>query len=161
MLPELGGELMRRRLLMLGQEGEEMSWKEVKTVYAENDGDTLFVDGFEAERIRITAMVGAIANDTGMRFSISEDKYEKCFLVGQSVSTELRPLSFEVAVIGEYALTTPFISPKDAIMINMGNTIRCGGASLPNGELLLKRFRIDSTNSKLIAGSYMKVEVWK
>ena len=44
---------MLRRSMMKNEE-EEMGWKEVKTVYAENDGGILFVDGFEAERIRIT-----------------------------------------------------------------------------------------------------------
>ena len=146
---------------MLGQEGEEMSWKEVKTVYVENDGDALFVDGFEAERIRITAMLGATTNDTGIKFSISEDMYDKTFAIGQSLSTALRPLMFEVAVIGGYALTTPFITPKNAIMVNASNTVICGGALLPSGEQLLKRFRIRSSNDKLITGSWMKVEVWK
>lgn len=146
---------------MLGQEGEEMSWKEVKTVYVENDGDYLFVDGFEAERIRITAMLGATTNNTGIKFSISEDIYDKTFAVGQSLSTVLRPLMFEVAVIGGYALTTPFITPKNAIITNASNNVICGGALLPSGEQLLKRFRISSPNDKLITGSWMKVEVWK
>lgn len=151
---------MRRRMI-LGQEEHEMSWKEVKTVYTENDGDVLFVDGFEAERIRITAMVGATTDNTGIKFSISEGMYDKAFAVGQCVSTALRPLMFEVAVIGGYALTTPFIHPRDAINANANSTVKCGGALLPSGEQLLKRFRINSANDKLIAGSWMKVEVWK
>lgn len=138
-----------------------MSWKEVKTVYVENDGDALFVDGFEAERIRITAMVGATNNNTGLSFSISEDRFNKFFNRGTSMSTALAPLMFEVAAIGGYALSTPFVDPKNAISVNAMSTIACGGCELPSGEQLLKRFRISSANDKLIAGSWMKVEVWK
>lgn len=138
-----------------------MSWKEVKTVYAENDGDVLFVDRFEAERIRITAMVGATKDNTGLRFAVSEDLYDKFFNMAQFVSTELKPLMFEVAAIGGYALSTPVASPRMAISANSTYTMQCGGCELPSGEQLLKRFRISSANDKLIAGSWMKVEVWK
>ena len=161
MCAELGGELMRRRMTMLGQEEEEMSWKEVKTVYAENDGDVLFVDGFEAERIRITAMVGATTDNTGLRFSISKDLYDKAFNLGTSTSKTLMPLMFEISVVDRYAITTPFAYPKNVILINATNLVYCGGFELPSGEQLLKRFRISSANDKLIAGSWMKVEVWK
>ena len=34
----------RRMMLMDGQEVENMGWKEVKTVVAQNDGDALYVD---------------------------------------------------------------------------------------------------------------------
>lgn len=138
-----------------------MSWKEVKTVYVENDGDALFVDGFEAERIRITAMVGATTDNTGLRFSISKDLYDKFFYLGTSMSTALMPLMFEVSVVGMYVLTTPFVYPKSAILANATNSVHCGGCSLPSGEQIMKRFRISSANDKLIAGSWMKVEVWK
>ena len=138
-----------------------MSWKEVKTVYAENDGDVLFVDGFEAERIRITAMVGATADNTGLRFSVSEDQYSNFFNAGQFVSTVLMPLMFEVVVIGGYALTTLLTPPKSVISTNVTSSVYCGGCSLPSGEQIMKRFRISSANDKLIAGSWMKVEVWK
>lgn len=151
---------MKRRM-MLGQEDEEMSWKEVKTVYAENDGDALFVDGFEAERIRITAMVGATTNNTGIRLSVSEDLYDKFFNLGTSMSTVLMPLMFEVSVIGKYVLTTPFVYPKSAISANATSSVYCGGCSLPSGEQILKRFCISSANDKLIAGSWLKVEAWK
>ena len=138
-----------------------MSWKEVKTVYAENDGDTLLVDGFEAERIRITAMVGATADNTGLRFSVSEDMFDKSFNLGTSTSKTLMPLMFEISVVDRYAITTPFACPKNVTLINATNLVHCGGCELPHGEQLLKRFRISSANDKLIAGSWMKVEVWK
>lgn len=40
--------MLRRRIMLQGQEKEKMGWKEVKTVVAQNDGDALYVDGFEA-----------------------------------------------------------------------------------------------------------------
>lgn len=154
--------MLHRRMMLLGQgKEEEMSWKEVKTVYAENDGDVLFVDGFEAERIRITAMVGATTDNTGLRFSVSEDQYGKFFNAGQFVSTVLMPLMFEVAVIDGYTLTTPLTPPKSVISPNVTSLVYCGGCSLPSGEQIMKRFRISSANDKLIAGSWMKVEAWK
>lgn len=150
---------MLRRSMMKNEE-EEMGWKEVKTVYAENDGDVLFVDGFEAERIRITAMLGAVSDNTGIRFSISSDEYDKCCNVGTFVTTSLKPLMFELATIGEYAISTTFCPIKSVINLNASGDSRTIGISLPQGESMLKRFRINSANSQLLAGSWMKVEKW-
>ena len=141
------------------QEVEEMGWKEVKTVVAQNDGDTLYVDGFEAERIRVTAVLATATDNKGLRFNIAEDAYENFFNMGTSTSTEFRPLLFELGVVGNYAISTAFCWPKLSVGANSQSTA-AGGMTLPNGETLIKRFRIDSANDKLKAGSWMKIEKW-
>ena len=150
----------RRRIMLQGQEVEEMGWKEVKTVVAQNDGDALYVDGFEAERIRVTAVLATVTNNTGLRFNIAEDAYENFFNMGTSTSTEFRPLLFELGVAGNYAISTAFCYPKSSVAANVQSTV-AGGMALPNGEILLKRFRINSANDKLKAGSWMKIEKWE
>ena len=136
-----------------------MGWKEVKTVVAQNDGDALYVDGFEAERIRVTAVLATVTNNTGLRFNIAEDAYENFFNMGTSTSTEFRPIQFELAVVGNYAISTAFCNPKVSVAANAQNTV-AGGMVLPNGETLIKRFRINSANDKLKAGSWLKIEKW-
>lgn len=142
------------------QEVEEMGWKEVKTVVAQNDGDALYVDGFEAERIRVTAVLANVTNNTGLRFNIAEDEYENFFNMGTATTTEFRPLLFELGVAGDYAISTAFCYPKSSVAANVQSTV-AGGMTLPNGEILLKRFRINSANDKLKAGSWMKIEKWE
>ena len=149
----------RRIMLMNGQEVEEMGWKEVKTVVAQNDGDALYVDGFEAERIRVTAMLATVTANTGLRFNIAKDAYENFFNMGTSTTTEFRPLLFELGVVGNYAISTAFCYPKVSVAANVQNTV-AGGMTLPNGETLIKRFRINSANDKLKAGSLLKIEKW-
>ena len=141
------------------QEVEEMGWKEVKTVVAQNDGDALYVDGFEAERIRVTAMLATVTDNKGLRFNIAEGLYDSAFNLGTSTSTEFRPLLFELGVVGNYAISTAFCPPKFSAYINAQSTM-ASGMTLPNGETLLKRFRINSGNDKLKAGSWMKIEKW-
>lgn len=136
-----------------------MGWKEVKTVVAQNDGDALYVDGFEAERIRVTALLATVTNNTGLRFNIAEDEYDSFFNVGTSTSTEFRPLQFELGIAGNYAISTAFSRPKESIGANACNSLT-GGMALPNGETLVKRFRINSANDKIKAGSWMKIEKW-
>ena len=46
-----------------------------------------------------------------------------------------------------------------SVVTNVQNTV-AGGMVLPNGETLIKRFRISSANDKLKAGSWMKIEKW-
>lgn len=142
------------------QEVENMGWKEVKTVVAQNDGDALYVDGFEAERIRVTAMLATVTTNTGLRFNVAKDAYENFFNIGTSTTTELRPLLFELGVVGNYAISTAFCYPKNSVATNVQGTV-AGGMSLPNGETLIKRFRINSANDKLKAGSWMKIEKWE
>lgn len=149
----------RRMMLMNGQEVEEMGWKEVKTVVAPNDGDALYVDGFEAERIRVTAVLATVTNNTGLRFNIVEDAYENFFNMGTSTSTEFRPIQFELAIVGNYAISTAFCPPKFSVAANVQNAL-AGGMALPNGETLIKRFRINSANDKLKAWSWLKIEKW-
>ena len=150
----------RRRIMLQGQEVEEMGWKEVKTVVAQNDGDALYVDGFEAERIRVTAVLATVTNNTGLRFNIAEDIYVNAFSIATSTSTEFRPLLFELGVAGNYAISTAFCYPKSSVDYSAKSTV-AGGTELPNGEILLKRFRINSANDKLKAGSWMKIEKWE
>lgn len=147
-------------MLMNGQEVDGMGWKEVKTVVAQNDGDALYVDGFEAERIRVTAMLATVTTNTGLRFNIAEDAYENFFNMGTSTATEFRPLLFELGVVGNYAISTAFCYPKNSVVANVQSTV-AGGMALPNGEIFLKRFRINSANDKLKAGSWMKIEKWE
>ncbi len=152
--------MLRRRMMMAkAQEVEEMGWKEVKTVVAQNDGDALYVDGFEAERIRVTAMLATVTANTGLRFNIAKDAYENFFNMGTSTTTEFRPLLFELGVVGNYAISTAFCYPKVSVGANVQNTV-AGGMALPNGETLIKRFRINSANDKLKAGSWLKIEKW-
>lgn len=152
--------MLRRRMMMAkAQEVEDMGWKEVKTVVAQNDGDALYVDGFEAERIRVTAMLATVTANTGLRFNVAKDAYENFFNMGTSTTTEFRPLLFELGVVGNYAISTAFCYPKVSVGANVQNTV-AGGMELPNGETLLKRFRINSANDKLKAGSWMKIEKW-
>lgn len=135
-------------------------WISIGTVTAKNDGEALVVDGFSAERIRITAMLAAVTDNTGLRFFISEDMYEKFFNLGTSLTTSLRPITFEMQIVGEYAVTSAFIPPKAAISPNvMSSSI--GGTQLPGGETTLKRFGVTSANDKLIAGSWLRIEVWQ
>ena len=136
-----------------------MGWKEVKTVVAQNDGDALYVDGFEAERIRVTAMIATVTDNSGLRFNISKYEYVNYFNMGTSTSTEFRPLLFELGVAGNYAITTAFCNPKISVNANAQNAL-AGGTALPNGETLIKRFRINSANDRLKAGSWMKIEKW-
>lgn len=147
-------------MLMDGQEVENMGWKEVKTVVAQNDGDALYVDGFEAERIRVTAMLATVTDNKGLRFNIAKDAYENFFNMGTATTTEFRPLLFELGVVGNYAISTAFCYPKSSVVVNVQSTV-AGGMALPNGEILLKRFRINSANDKLKAGSWMKIEKWE
>ena len=149
----------RRTMLMNGQEVEEMGWKEVKTVVAQNDGDALYVDGFEAEKIRVTAMLATVTDNRGLRFNIAKDEYVNFFNMGTSTSTEFRPLQFELGIVGNYAISTAFCRPKESISDNACNSV-AGGMALPNGETLVKRFRINSANDRLKAGSWMKIEKW-
>lgn len=151
--------IRRRTMLMNTQEVEEMGWKEVKTVVAQNDGDALYVDGFEAERIRVTAMIATVKDNTGLRFNIAKDEYGNYFNMGTSTSTEFRPLLFELGVAGNYAISTAFCNPKISVSTNIQNAL-AGGMALPNGETLIKRFRINSANDRLKAGSWMKIEKW-
>lgn len=146
-------------MMAKAQEVEDMGWKEVKTVVAQNDGDALYVDGFEAERIRVTAMLATVTANTGLRFNVAKDAYENFFNMGTSTTTEFRPLLFELGVVGNYAISTAFCYPKVYVGANVQNTV-AGGMELPNGETLLKRFRINSANDKLKAGSWMKIEKW-
>ena len=146
-------------MMAKAQEVEEMGWKEVKTVVAQNDGDALYVDGFEAERIRVTAMLATVTDNKGLRFNIAKDEYENYFNIGTSTTTEFRPLLFELGVAGNYAISTAFCYPKVSVAVNAQSTV-AGGMVLPNGETLIKRFRISSANDKLKAGSWMKIEKW-
>lgn len=150
----------RRRIMLQGQEEEKMGWKEVKTVVAQNDGDALYIDGFEAERIRVTAVLATVTANTGLRFNIAKDAYENFFNMGTATTTEFRPLLFELGVVGNYAISTAFCYPKNSVGTNVQSTV-AGGMVLPNGEILLKRFRINSANDKLKAGSWMKIEKWE
>lgn len=154
--------MLRRRMMMqMAQEvEEEMGWKEVKTVVVQNDGDVLYVDGFEAERIRITAMLAATEDNKGLRFNISEDLYASAFNLGMSITTNLNPITFELGVVGNCAISTAFCTPKNYISAN-AQSAYAGGMTLPNGETLLKRFRINSANGKLKIGSWMKIEKWR
>ena len=152
--------MSRRRMMMQAQEVENMNWKEVKTVVAQNDGDTLYVDGFEAERIRVTAMLATVTDNRGLRFNISENAYENSFNIGTSTSTEFRPLLCEIGVVGNYAISTAFCPPRVSAAVNVQNAV-AGGMALPNGETLIKRFRIGSSNDKLKAGSWLKIEKWE
>ena len=136
-------------------------WISIGAVTAKNDGEALVVDGFSAERIRITAMLAAVTDNTGLRFFISEDMYEKFFNLGTSLTTSLRPITFEMQIVGEYAVTSAFILPKSAISVNAINSIYIGGVQLPDGETTLKRFGVTSANDKLIAGSWLRIEVWQ
>ena len=149
----------RRRIMLQGQEEDEMGWKEVKTVVAQNDGDTLYVDGFEAERIRVTAVLATVTDNKGLRFNIAEGLYDNAFNLGTSTSTEFRPLAFELGVVGNYAISTAFGYPKVSVAVN-AQAVIAGGMVLPNGETLIKRFRINSGNDKLKAGSWMRIEKW-
>lgn len=141
------------------QEVEDMGWKEVKTVVAQNDGDALYVDGFEAEIIRVTAMLATVTDNAGLRFNIAKDEYINFFSIGTCTTTEFRPLLFELGVVGNYAISTAFCNPKISVSVNMQNAL-AGGMALPNGETLIKRFRINSANDRLKAGSWMKIEKW-
>ena len=149
----------RRRIMLQGQEEDEMGWKEVKTVVAQNDGDTLYVDGFETERIRVTAVLATVTDNKGLRFNIAEGLYDNAFNLGTSTSTEFRPLAFELGVVGNYAISTAFGYPKVSVAVN-AQAVIAGGMVLPNGETLIKRFRINSGNDKLKAGSWMRIEKW-
>lgn len=149
----------RRMMLMDGQEVENMGWKEVKTVVAQNDGDALYVDGFEAERIRVTAMLATVTDNKGLRFNVAKDAYENSFSIGTATTIEFRPLLFELGVVGNYAISTAFCYPKVSVSTNAQNTV-AGGMALPNGETLIKLFRINSANDKLKAGSWLKIEKW-
>ena len=149
----------RRRIMLQGQEEDEMGWKEVKTVVAQNDGDTLYVDGFETERIRVTAVLATVTENKGLRFNIAEGLYDNAFNLGTSTSTEFRPLAFELGVVGNYAISTAFGYPKVSVAVN-AQAVIAGGMVLPNGETLIKRFRINSGNDKLKAGSWMRIEKW-
>ena len=149
----------RRRIMLQGQEEDEVGWKEVKTVVAQNDGDTLYVDGFEAERIRVTAVLATVTDNKGLRFNIAEGLYDNAFNLGTSTSTEFRPLAFELGVVGNYAISTAFGYPKVSVAVN-AQAVIAGGMVLPNGETLIKRFRINSGNDKLKAGSWMRIEKW-
>ena len=146
-------------MMAKAQEVDGMGWKEVKTVVAQNDGDALYVDGFEAERIRVTAILATVTANTGLRFNIAKDAYENFFNMGTSTTTEFRPLLFELGVVGNYAISTAFCYPKVSVGANVQNTV-AGGMALPNGETLIKRFRINSANDKLKAGSWLKIEKW-
>lgn len=150
----------RRIMIMNGQEVDGMGWKEVKTVVAQNDGDALYVDGFEAERIRVTAILATVTANRGLRFNIAKDVYENYFNMGTCTTTEFRPLLFELGVVGNYAISTAFCYPKDSVSANAQGAL-AGGMALPNGEIYLKRFRINSANDKLKAGSWMKIEKWE
>lgn len=141
------------------QEVEDMGWKEVKTVVAQNDGDALYVDGFEAERIRVTAMLATVTDNAGLRFNIAKDEYRNFFAIGTCTTTEFRPLLFELGVAGNYAISTAFCNPKISVNTNAQNAL-AGGMALPNGETLIKRFRINSANDRLKAGAWMKIEKW-
>lgn len=152
--------MSRRRMMMQAQEVENMGWKEVKTVVAQNDGDILYVDGFEAERIRVTAVLATVTDNKGLRFNIAENAYENFFNMGTSTSTEFRPLLCEFGIVGNYAISTAFCSPRVSVATNVQNAV-AGGMALPNGETLIKRFRIDSANDKLKAGSWLKIEKWE
>ena len=145
--------------MLQGQEEDEMGWKEVKTVVAQNDGDTLYVDGFETERIRVTAVLATVTENKGLRFNIAEGLYDNAFNLGTSTSTEFRPLAFELGVVGNYAISTAFGYPKVSVAVN-AQAVIAGGMVLPNGETLIKRFRINSGNDKLKAGSWMRIEKW-
>ena len=136
-------------------------WISIGTVTAKNDGEALVVDGFSAERIRITAMLAAVTDNKGLRFFISEDMHDKQFNLGTSLTTSLRPITFEMQIVGEYAVTSAFIYPKNVISANAINSIYIGGVQLPGGETTLKRFGVTSANDKLIAGSWLRIEVWQ
>lgn len=136
-------------------------WISIGTVTAKNDGEALVVDGFSAERIRITAMLAAVTDNTGLRFFISEDMYYKNFNFGRSLTTSLRPITFEMQIVGEYAVTSAFTSPNAVITANAINSIHIGGIQLPDGETTLKRFGVTSANDKLVAGSWLRIEVWQ
>lgn len=136
-------------------------WVSIGTVTAKNDGEALVVDGFSAERIRITAMLAAVTDSKGLRFFISEDMYDKQFNLGLSLTTSLRPITFEMQIVGEYAVTSAFTLPKAVINTNTINSIYIGGVQLPDGETTLKRFGVTSANDKLISGSWLRIEVWQ
>ena len=136
-------------------------WISIGTVTAKNDGEALVVDGFSAERIRITAMLAAVTDNTGIRFFISEDMYDKQFNFGTSLTTSLRPITFEMQIVGEYAVTSAVAPLKSVISVNVTFPIYIGGTQLPSGETTLKRFGVTSANDKLIAGSWLRIEVWQ
>lgn len=146
---------MRRRMA-----GDiEVKWKEVGTVYVENEGDILLIDGFEADRIRVTALVASVEDNKGLRFNVSKDWLANTSAIGQSTTTTLRPLTFELAVVGDYAISTPFAYPNKVITANSTNAISVLGMQLDQDEHSIKRFRMTSSNDKLIVGSWMQVEI--
>lgn len=135
-----------------------MSWKEIGTVYVENDGDALYIDGFEADRIRVTAVVATTEDNRGLRVSVGKDGCVPASSIAQCASTTFYPLMFEVAVVGDFAITTPFAPPKSIVQTNAISSLMVSGMQLDSGEQTLKRFRIESSNGELKVGSWVKVE---
>ena len=135
-------------------------WKEVATAFLEEGQNKIEVSGFNAERIRISAMLAVTTVDTKGLGIFLEDMSHRVATMGQSISQELMPIQFELGVVGNYVVSTAFQQPKNIGISNSANTFQ-SGSKLPDGWDLLKSIYITSTNGQLAIGSWLKVEVWE
>lgn len=152
----------RRRLLnRKGSDNNMGRWEELGTVTAENDGDPLLINDFDATIVKITGMI-AVTGTEPKGFGISfnpEGTWQPPNIVrGQSLNNELKPFSITAEVVGDY-IVADIPSPRDA-----GHQAQAGRYTVAchcyiNGKIT--KVSAYSTNGTIAKGSWIKVEKWK
>ncbi len=153
--------LIRRNFLMRKERNDMGRWKEVATAFLEEGQNKIEISGFNAERIRVSAMVAVTTADTkGLGIFLDDMSTTRVCLIGNSINQELMPIQFELGIVGNYTVSTAFQQPKNVGLANSATAYQ-SGCKLPNGWTSLKSVWMSCVNGQLAVGSWLKVEVWE
>lgn len=153
----------RRRLLSRKGSDNVGRWVELGKVTAENDGDSLLINDFDATIVKITGMI-AVTDTNAMGFGISfnpEGTWQPPNIIrAQVLNNELKPFSITAEVVGNY-IVADIPSPIYTSYQVDGKSGKYTGACqcYVNGKIT--KVCVYSTNGTIAKGSWIKVEVWE
>ena len=155
-------DLVEQRRLLNRKGSDNMGrWIELGTVTAENDGDPLLINDFDATIVKITGMIAVTGTDSkgfGISFNPEGTWNPPSIIRGQALNDKLNPFLIIAEVVGNYIMAdipSPMNTSYQSQYTRTTEACQC----YVNGKIT--KVSAFSTNGTIAKGSWIKVEKWE
>lgn len=155
--------ILNRRAVKNGVNNDMGRWREIDKKTLSSDGELLFIQGFNAQTVKITGVISAAGSGNvcvGFAIGFNPNDYLSNKLVrGQCLDQNERPFKVIAESVGNY-IVADIPSPKDSRYQSQTARSVCSCQAYEiDGSI--SSVTIYSPNGKLAKGSWFKVEIWE
>lgn len=155
--------ILNRRAVKKDVNNDMGRWREIDKKTLSSDGELLFIQGFNAQSVKITGVISAAeSKNSSVGYAIGfnpNDCLSNKIVRGQCLDQNERPFKVIAESVGNY-IVADMPSPKDTGYQSQTSRSACSCQAYEiDGSI--SSVTIYSTNGKLAKGSWFKVEIWE